>query len=176
MLQLTMNTTKKTFRSTKTKVVISAVLLMVVVLVGVLVYVNNKPTTNSPFVVALKSGADIQVITGEGGMPPDTSPGELLVNEEFTVVFTEPFASLGKWQEAKEVKRITTTSGVATIDLPAGKYGVYYIYKGQSVLYSDLTLENPKNDTLRDKQGPWYIKVNPLQKTKLRFSINRQPS
>jgi hypothetical protein len=170
-----MNTTKKTFRSTKTKIVIGAVLLIAAVF-GALIYVTNKPTTNSSFVVALKSGADIRVITGEGGMPPDTSPDELLVNEEFTVVFTEPFASLERWQEAKEVKRIATTSGVATIDLSAGKYGVYYIYNGQSVLYSDLTLENPKNDTPRDKQGPWYIKVNPLQKTKLRFSINRQPS
>ncbi len=123
-----------------------------------------------------KSGMDIEVTTGEGGMPPDTNPGKPLTGEQFTVVLTEPFSSLENWQASKVLREVSTTSGKASINISAGKYGVYYIYKSQKTLYGNLTLENPRNDIQRDKQGPWYIRVNNLQRTKLRFSINPSPS
>lgn len=122
-----------------------------------------------------KPGVDIEVITGAGGMPPGTSPGKILEGEQFTIVFTEPFSSLENWQDAKVLKEVSTNSGRTNLDLSPGKYGVYYVYRGQKILYDDLTLENPRNDIQRDKQGPWYIKVNILQRTKLNFSINRLP-
>lgn len=123
-----------------------------------------------------RSGVNIEVVTGAGGMPPDTSPGTLLTGEEFTVVLTEPFSSLENWQASKVLKEVSTTSGKANINIAAGKYGVYYIYKGQKTLYGDLTLENPRSDVQRDKQGPWYVKVDSLKRTNLRFSINPSPS
>jgi hypothetical protein len=154
-----------------------ALILLVLVLVtsaGLYVYTHSGSKTTSK--ISLKSGADIEIISGAGGMPPDTTPGTPLVGEEFTVVFAEPFTSLENWQTSKDIKKITTDSGKANVDLPAGKYGVYYIYKGQKTLYSDLTLKNPRNDIQRDKQGPWYIKINNLERTKLKFSINSAPS
>lgn len=122
-----------------------------------------------------KPGVNIEVITGAGGMPPGESQGKVLTGEMFTVVFTEPFSSLENWQVAKSVSEVSTTSGRASLDLPAGKYGVYYVYKGQKTLYGDLTLENPRNDVQRDKQGPWYVEVKNLQRLQLRFSVNSLP-
>jgi hypothetical protein len=122
-----------------------------------------------------KSGVDIEVITGAGGMPPFESQGTILTGELFTVIFTEPFQSLDKWESSKVIKEISTTSGMASIDLSPGKYGVYYIYKDQKILYGDLILENPRNDIQRNKQGPWFIRVNILQRTKLLFSVNSMP-
>jgi hypothetical protein len=124
----------------------------------------------------LKPGVDIEVITGEGGMPPGYSRGKILSGEKFTVVFTEPFASLENWQASKEIRKVTTSSGKTSINIPTGKYGVYYIYKGQKTLYDNLTLENPRNDIQRDKQGLWYIEVHNLQRLKLSFSVNKAPS
>ncbi|HSW78682.1 MAG TPA: hypothetical protein VLF88_01530 [Candidatus Babeliales bacterium] len=152
--------------------IIILVVLSLLSFVGLYIYAHSGSSQSS---ISIKSGADIEVITGAGGMPPKSSPGQLLTGEKFTVVFTEPFSSLENWQAAKEVKEISTTSGKTSVDLPAGKYGVYYIYGGQKTLYSDLTLENPRNDVQRDKQGPWYIKINSLQRTKLEFSVNSQP-
>lgn len=142
--------------------------------VSTLWYVTNRKIIRSSIdkTISERTGADITIITGEGGMPPDTSPGQLLVGEQFTIVFTEPFPSLEKWQESKEVKQISTTSGTASIDLPAGKYGVYYIYKGEKKLYSDLNIDNAKSNVQMDKQGPWYIKIGTTGKTKLNFSVN----
>ena len=148
--------------------------LLVLVIVATLGFVGWYVSSRKSFIG--KSGVDIEVITGEGGMPPDTSPGELLTGEQFTVVLTEPFSSLENWHASKVLQKASTTSGKVSIDIPAGKYGVYYIYKSQKTLYYGLTLENPRNDIQRDKQGPWYIKVNNLQRTKLRFSINPSPS
>jgi hypothetical protein len=148
--------------------------LLVIVVVAILVlvgwYVSSRRSS------AGKSGVDIEVVTGEGGMPPDTSLGQLLAGEQFTVVLTEPFSSLENWRASRVIQEVSTTTGKASINITAGKYGVYYTYKGQKTLYGDLTLENPRNDIQRDKQGPWYIKVNKLQRTKLRFSINPLPS
>ncbi len=144
---------------------------------GILLLVGktNNPITSNTGTLG-RSGADIEIITGAGGMPPTTSQGELLTGEQFTVVFTEPFSSLDNWQASKEIASVSTTSGKASIDLSPGKYGVYYIYQGEKILYGGLTLENPRNDIQRNKQGPWYIQVHNLLRTKLNFSINSQPS
>jgi len=155
-----------------TAVIIALILVIIVVILALGLYIAHR----QGLVVTDKSGVDIEIITGEGGMPPDTSTGEPLTGERFTVVFTEPFKSLENWHDSKELKEVSTTTGEAKLDLSAGKYGVYYIYKGQKTLYGDLTLDNPRNDIQRDKQGPWYIKVNNLQRTKLKFSINSLPS
>lgn len=136
---------------------------------------TDNPITSNTGTLG-RSGVDIQVITGAGGMPPDTSPGKMLTGEQFTVVFTEPFSSLDNWQTSKEIASVSTTSGKASIDLSPGKYGVYYVYKGEKTLYGGLTLENPRNDVQRNKQGPWYIQVNNLLRTRLDFSVNPQPS
>ncbi len=151
-------------------VLVLLAILVVVILGSVGWYVSSHKSSVG------KSGVDIEVVTGEGGMPPDTSPGELLTGEQFTVVLTEPFSNLENWQASKVLQEVSTTSGKASMDITAGKYGVYYVYKDQKTLYGDLYLENPRNDVQRDKQGPWYIKVDSSQRTKLRFSINPSPS
>ncbi|HET9850146.1 MAG TPA: hypothetical protein VFP35_00755 [Candidatus Saccharimonadales bacterium] len=166
-----MNKSQKGFSAIEGLLIL--VIFGVIAIVGIYVYSNTS--TKSLSSISIKSGADIEIISGAGGMPPNTSSGELLVGEKFTVVFTAPFSSLENWQASKEIKEVSTTSGRASIDLPAGKYGAYYIYKGHKTLYSGLTLENPRNDIQRDKQGPWYIKINNLQRTKLNFSVNAQP-
>jgi hypothetical protein len=149
-------------------------------LIGVGIYVlrnHSRPSSNgSSFSPQSASGnVRIEVITGAGEMPPASSEGEILKNEEFTVVFTEPFPSLERWHESKLLKEITFNNGEANVNLDPGKYGVYYIYNGQKQLYGDLKLENPRTDIQRDKQGPWYVEVKRFGETKLKFSVNSQP-
>jgi hypothetical protein len=117
----------------------------------------------------------IEVISGAGGMPPGQTDGEILKGESFTVGVTTPFPTLERWSEAKVLKEITFSDGTAKIHLKPGKYGVYYVYNGQKQLYGNLTLANPRNDIQRDKQGPWYVQVNPYIHTKLKFGVNGQP-
>lgn len=121
------------------------------------------------------TGADIHVTTGGGGMPPGEVAGTPL-EEEFTVVFTEPFPTLDRWQEAKERYRVTTGNGTAHIDLPPGQYGVYAIYQGKSQLYHSLKLGGTYRSTVKmSQQGPWYIEVQPGQRLDLGFGVNQLP-
>jgi hypothetical protein len=154
----------------------SMAILALIIVVGAVAAVGVYTAKKNGVSLAQQSGATIEVITGAGGMPPDVSRGKLLTDEEFTVVFTEPFQSLQNWQSANIIEQVSTTTGKASIDLPKGKYGVYYVYEGQKRLYDDLTLENPRNDIQRDKQGPWYIEIKGLQRPKLIFHVNSQPS
>lgn len=130
---------------------------------------RNNQTYSRP---ALHSGVDIEVITGAGG----NSEGELLDGEEFTVVLTEPFKTLGMWNRSEILYQIKTTSGKASMNVPPGKYGVYYIYRFEKTLYSDLKLENPRSDIPRDQQGPWYVEVGSHQQLHLKFYLNNRPS
>lgn len=108
------------------------------------------------------------------------SPEEIIVGtidykhrpleEEFTLVVTEPFSSLEKWESSKIISKATTDTGHANLNLAPGKYGIYYIYAGKKSLYGDLKLANPRNDILRNKQGPWYIEIKPFQKTKIQIN------
>lgn len=132
-----------------------------------------------PFAIAPPENVNIIVISGEGGMPGpgfDGGEGQILENEDFTAVFTEPFSNLENWQNASEVKRVSTSSGKARMKLKPGRYGLYYIYRGEKVLYGNLKLANPRKDIIRDKQGPWFIKVHEIGVTSIKFSVKRQPS
>jgi hypothetical protein len=169
------------FKSQKGFGIIEIILTLAVaiLLVGVGGYVfTHRSVDNSAIgndVPAQQSGnVDIEVITGAGGMPPEDTKGQLLKGEAFTVVFTEPFASLEKWADSKVLKEFKVVDGKANISVEPGKYGVYYIYQNNKILYGDLTLENPKPNVQRDKQGPWYVEVKAHRGLKLKFSINTQ--
>jgi hypothetical protein len=156
------------------------ILTIVLGLVGVGAYVfrhrSTENTVNGNDTSTQQSGnVNIEVITGAGGMPPGQSKGQLLKGESFTVVFTEPFISLEKWTESKVIKEFEVIDGKASLSMEPGKYGVYYIYQNNKILYGDLTLENPKPDVQRDKQGPWYLEVKRYWGLNLKFSVNTQP-
>lgn len=132
-----------------------------------------------PFAIAPINNVNITVITGAGGMPGpgfDGGEGEILKGEDLTAVFTQPFLNLENWEQASEVKRIDIVDGKASINLKPGRYGLYYVYNGQKVLYGDLQLANPRNDVIRDKQGPWFVNINEIGITNINFSINPQRS
>lgn len=97
----------------------------------------------------------------------DISPCEankLTSNQAIEFVFTKPFTSLSNYENAEIVKKVAINNGTANLSLLPGKYGLYAEFKnGDKQLYNDLILENPKNDSPRGGQGPWYIVVGPLK-------------
>lgn len=89
-----------------------------------------------------------------------------LSDKNVIFVFTEPFTTLDDFEDAKIIKKVDANNGTGKSSLVPGKYGLYLEFEnGDKRLYNDLSLENPKNDKPRNKQGPWYVLVNPLNNT-----------
>jgi len=83
--------------------------------------------------------------------------------ENVSFVFSEPFPSLAKFNDAKIIKSTKTTNGEAKLYLKPGKYGLYMIDKdNKKRLYGELNIDNASNNKVLDNQGPWFIEVGPM--------------
>jgi hypothetical protein len=143
--------------SKKMSLKIIALLLLVTTSVGIFIVLSGNVTVSYYDAFTTKQNIN-PTLSNE----PLCTPDKLTTNS-YTIVITEPFASLNSIYETKVIKKINVSSGRKKFFIKPGKYGMYIeLENGKKILYNPLTLLNPKSDVRRDLQGPWFITLNPI--------------